>query len=129
MRTTVFVICSLSRMPVHMASALQDEALLRSAMGYYRLMAAWLLRLSSPAAAGGAEPELPLPTPPPAAMRFLPVRARVPPAGHQMPGILADLCCKRSVCRTCKGEGGPGLGEGACGAPRRSTLWRTCWRC
>lgn len=51
----------------------QDEALLRSAMAFYRLMAAWLLRLSSPAAAAGADPEMPLPTPPPDDMRFLPV--------------------------------------------------------
>ena len=51
----------------------QDEALLRSAMAFYRLMAAWLLRLSSPAAAAGGDPEMPLPTPPPDDMRFLPV--------------------------------------------------------
>ena len=55
------------------AARSQDEALLRSAMAFYRLMAAWLLRLSSPAAAAGADPEMPLPTPPPHDMRFLPV--------------------------------------------------------
>ncbi|KAK9840736.1 hypothetical protein WJX81_001139 [Elliptochloris bilobata] len=49
-----------------------DEALLRSAMAFYRLMAVWLLRLSSPSAAAGADPGLPLPTPPPEDMRFLP---------------------------------------------------------
>ena len=43
-------------------------------LAYYRLMAAWMLRLASPAAAAGAQPQLPLPTPAPEHFRMLPVR-------------------------------------------------------
>ncbi|KAK9804240.1 hypothetical protein WJX72_002942 [[Myrmecia] bisecta] len=53
-------------------TVLTDEALLRGAMGYYRLVAAWLLRLASPAAAAGGPPEMPLPNPCPMHFRALP---------------------------------------------------------
>ena len=54
----------------------QDEELLKSVLAYYRLMAAWLLRMASPAAAAGGQPQLPLPTPAPEHFRMLPVRHR-----------------------------------------------------
>ena len=53
----------------------QDENLLRMVLGYYRLMASWMLRLASPAAAATGQPELPLPLPAPLEFRLLPVRA------------------------------------------------------
>ena len=55
--------------------ARQDEDLLKSVLGFYRLMAAWMLRLASPAAAAGGQPQLPLPTPAPEHFRLLPVCA------------------------------------------------------
>ena len=42
-------------------------------LAYYRLMAAWMLRMASPAAAAGGQPQLPLPTPAPEHFRMLPV--------------------------------------------------------
>jgi len=51
----------------------QDEDLLKSVLSYYRLMAAWMLRMASPAAAAGGQPQLPLPTPAPENFRMLPV--------------------------------------------------------
>ena len=54
---------------------LQDDELLKGVVSYYRLMAAWMLRLASPAAAAsGGPPELPLPSPAPLEFRMLPVR-------------------------------------------------------
>jgi len=56
-----------------MESLWQDEDLLKSVLSYYRLMAAWMLRMASPAAAAGGQPQLPLPTPAPENFRMLPV--------------------------------------------------------
>ena len=42
-------------------------------LAFYRLMAAWMLRMASPAAAAGGQPQLPLPTPAPDHFRMLPV--------------------------------------------------------
>ncbi|KAK9806446.1 hypothetical protein WJX73_007867 [Symbiochloris irregularis] len=53
-------------------TALSEEELLQSALAFYRLMAAWLLRLASPAVAAGEPVQLPLPTPAPAEFRMLP---------------------------------------------------------
>ncbi len=53
---------------------MQDDEALKSAIAFYRLMAAWMLRLASPvAAATGGPPELPLPSPAPLEFRMLPV--------------------------------------------------------
>ena len=53
----------------------QDDLVLKAAIAFYRLMAAWMLRLASPAAAAsGGPPELPLPSPAPLEFRMLPVR-------------------------------------------------------
>ncbi len=58
---------------------LQDDALLKSSVAFYRLVAAWMLRLASPAAAATGQPELPLPTPAPLEFRLLPVSATFQP--------------------------------------------------
>lgn len=58
---------------VGIACVAQEEHLLRNALAFYRLMAAWLLRMASPAVAAGHPVELPLPTPAPAEFRMLPV--------------------------------------------------------
>ena len=57
--------------------ALQDPAVLGSVLAFYRLMAAWMLRLACPSTAGivGALPELPLPTAVPFEFASLPVRS------------------------------------------------------
>lgn len=52
----------------------QDDNLLKSAVMFYRLMAAWMLRMASPATAITGQPELPLPSPAPLEFRMLPVR-------------------------------------------------------
>ncbi|CAK0786013.1 hypothetical protein CVIRNUC_009226 [Coccomyxa viridis] len=62
----------LGDMYVGYAAAVSDEDLLKSVLGFYRLMAAWMLRLASPAAAAGGQPQLPLPTPAPEHFRLLP---------------------------------------------------------
>ena len=50
--------------------------MLKSVLAFYRLMAAWMLRMASPAAAAGGQPQLPLPTPAPEHFRMLPVRTQ-----------------------------------------------------
>ena len=56
------------------ADVLQEPGLLRNAIGFYRLMATWLLRLAYPPLAQGQMPFVPLPEPAPAQFRALPVR-------------------------------------------------------
>lgn len=51
---------------------LQDQALLTEALAFYRLSAAYMLRLASPTAAAGGPPTLPLPEPPAPAFCVLP---------------------------------------------------------
>jgi hypothetical protein len=51
----------------------QDDSLLGTALDFYRLSSAFLLRLASPAAAAGGPPSLPLPEPPAPAFCMLPV--------------------------------------------------------
>ena len=58
----------------HQHTLLQEPGLLRNAVGFYRLMAAWLLRLAYPPLAQGQMPFVPLPEPAPAQFRALPVR-------------------------------------------------------
>ena len=65
----------------------QDEELLKSVLAYYRLMAAWMLRMASPAAAAGAQPQLPLPTPAPEHFRMLPVRYPTQWMGNNVQGL------------------------------------------
>ena len=59
-----------------LSTSAQDEELLKSVLAFYRLMAAWMLRMASPAAAAGEQPQLPLPTPAPQHFRMLPVRTQ-----------------------------------------------------
>eukprot|EP00873_Tetraselmis_striata_P001321 jgi/Tetstr1/421585/TSEL_012529.t1 len=53
-------------------TTLLDPALLQSVLAYYRLMAAWLMRLASPSTAAGQRPQLPLTSPPPMEFSMLP---------------------------------------------------------
>ena len=51
---------------------LRTEGFLGDALGFYRLMAAWLMRLASPTLAQGGPPSLPLPDPVPKEFSTLP---------------------------------------------------------
>lgn len=68
---------------------LQEPGFLRNAVAYYRLLAAWLLRMAHPPLAQGQMPHVPLPEPVPVQFRCLPVRAAswqaCCPAGHCEP--------------------------------------------
>lgn len=52
---------------------MQEPELLRGAIAFYRLLAAWLLRLAFPAIAQNHLPVVPLPEPAPIEFRSLPV--------------------------------------------------------
>ena len=52
---------------------MQEQNLLRNAVAFYRLLAAWLLRLAYPAVAQNNMPLVPLPEPAPIEFRSLPV--------------------------------------------------------
>lgn len=56
--------------------------MLGSVLAFYRLMAAWMLRLACPSTAGivGALPEVPLPAAVPFEFASLPVRSTAPSA-------------------------------------------------
>lgn len=71
--------------PSNSKCCMQEEELLRSALAFYRLMAAWLLRVASPAVAAGHPVDLPLPTPAPADFRMLPVRPSLLPCNFACP--------------------------------------------
>ena len=55
-------------------TCLRQEDVLNDVIGYYRLLAAYLLRLACPTAAAGGPPMLPLPEPAPMEFSSLPVR-------------------------------------------------------
>lgn len=55
-------------------TALKQESMLNDVLAFYRLMAAYMLRLASPTAASGGLPTLPLPEPAPMEFSSLPVR-------------------------------------------------------
>lgn len=55
-----------------LAALLEDDSLLGTALDFYRLSSAFLLRLASPDAAAGGPPSLPLPEPPAPAFCMLP---------------------------------------------------------
>ena len=81
----------------------QDDSLLRSALSFYRLQAAWMLRMASPAYAAPVgpgqlppQPELPLPTPAPMTFRLLPVCA---------PSLSVCLCVCVCVCACVRARG------------------------
>ena len=56
-----------------MECTLQQESLLNDVLAYYRLLAAYLIRLACPTAATGGPPTLPLPAPAPMEYASLPV--------------------------------------------------------
>ncbi len=64
------------------SAPLQDDDLLKSSVMFYRLVAAWMLRMASPATAATGQPELPLPTPAPLEFRMLPVRPSLHPSDN-----------------------------------------------
>lgn len=73
--------------------------MLRNAIGFYRLMATWLLRLAYPPLAQGQTPFVPLPEPAPAQFRALPVR---PSATAEFAGAETVMpVCRRIFLRTC----------------------------
>ncbi|CAL8466128.1 g5664 [Coccomyxa elongata] len=53
-------------------AAISDDDLLKSSVMFYRLVAAWMLRMASPSTAATGQNELPLPTPAPLEFRMLP---------------------------------------------------------
>lgn len=93
----------------HPCAPAQDDELLKGVVSYYRLMAAWMLRLASPsAAASGGPPELPLPSPAPLEFRMLPVRNPLNPEPSVLQvGLGATqlvLCHACESCEACKAK-------------------------
>jgi hypothetical protein len=98
---------------------LQDDQLLKSSVGFYRLVAAWMLRLASPGCASTGQPQLPLPSPAPLDFTLLPVtmpcqalslhacfECHVTGSGNQLREIpdAIRLPASLSEHRTCEGD-------------------------